>query len=109
MTYRVKDATVFLEPPAMPEETDSELPEPEIKPPMDDDNQPSTPTPPNPDPELPAPTNPEESPTVILPDNWADLSVVEKIILNPWGCHDTTKIRADNGQCLSGGYTIPNS
>ena len=46
--------------------------------------------------------------TVILPDNWHELSVIEKILLNPWGCHDTTKIRADNGQCLSGGYTIPN-
>ena len=38
-----------------------------------------------------------------LPDNWSQLSAAEKIRLNPWGCHDLTKIRADNGRCLSGG------
>ena len=47
--------------------------------------------------------------TVVLPDDWRSLNVIEKILLNPWGCHDTTQIRADNGQCLSGGYTIPNA
>ena len=45
--------------------------------------------------------------TVVLPDNWHSLGFIGKILLNPWGCHDTTQIRADNGQCLSGGYTIP--
>ena len=49
------------------------------------------------------------TPDVILPDNWHELTVIDKILLNPWGCHDTTKIRADNGRCLSGGYTVPNS
>ena len=70
---------------------------------------PTTPSPPAPDPS-PIPEEPVEtvaSNTVILPDNWPDLNVLEKILLNPWGCHDTTQIRADNGQCLSGGYTIP--
>ena len=46
---------------------------------------------------------------VILPDDWGELSPIEKLLLNPWGCHDTTQIRADNGRCLSGGYTIPDS
>ena len=46
--------------------------------------------------------------TVVLPADWHSLSAVEKIYLNPWGCHDTTQIRADNGRCLSGGYTVPN-
>ncbi|MCY4088835.1 MAG: hypothetical protein OXF49_01770 [Candidatus Saccharibacteria bacterium] len=56
---------------------------------------------------------PEVDPTpttetdVVLPANWANLSVIEKIRLNPYGCHDTTKIRADNGRCLSGGSTRP--
>ena len=45
--------------------------------------------------------------TVVLPANWHRLNTIEKILLNPWGCHDTTKIRADNGGCLSGGYTVP--
>ena len=44
---------------------------------------------------------------VVLPADWANLSVIEKIRLNPYGCHDTTKIRADNGRCLSGGSTRP--
>ena len=47
------------------------------------------------------------TPQAILPDNWDQLNTIEKILLNPWGCHDTTQIRADNGQCLRGGYTIP--
>ena len=42
-----------------------------------------------------------------LPANWDQLTWWQKARLNPWGCHDTTKIRADNGRCLSGGYTIP--
>ena len=63
----------------------------------------------NPPPPAPAPVtvDPGAPTTVVLPDNWLQLSVWEKISLNPWGCHDTTQIRADNGQCLSGGYTIP--
>ena len=52
----------------------------------------------------PSPSNPT---TVSLPSNWHQLTSVQKTQLNPWGCHDTTQIRADNGQCLSGGYTIP--
>ena len=50
---------------------------------------------------------PAPAPRVVLPANWHELSMVEKILLNPWGCHDTTQIRDDNGQCLRGGYTIP--
>ena len=65
-----------------------------------------TPPPSNDDPPAPA-VDPVAPTTVVLPDNWLQLSVWEKIFLNPWGCHDTTQIRADNGQCLSGGYTIP--
>ena len=58
----------------------------------------------------PSDENHETSPTsVTLPDNWDSLTWQQKVQLNPWGCHDTTQIRADNGQCLSGGYTIPNS
>ena len=45
----------------------------------------------------------------VLPDDWDELSPIEKLLLNPWGCHDTTQIRADNGRCLSGGYTVPDS
>ena len=61
-----------------------------------------------------APTTPDDNTnsqptTAVLPANWNQMSVREKIASNPWGCHDTTKIRADNGQCLSGGYTIPSN
>ena len=59
------------------------------------------------DEETPAPNAPPT--TVTLPDNWDSLTWWQKVQLNPWGCHDTTQIRADNGQCLSGGYTIPSS
>ena len=41
-----------------------------------------------------------ESVDSVLPPNWDSLSVAEKIELNPHGCVDTTKIRADNGQCI---------
>ena len=51
----------------------------------------------------------ESDAVVVLPANWSELSSLEKLLLNPWGCHDTTQIRADNGRCLSGGYTIPDS
>ena len=55
------------------------------------------------------PITPATTPEVVLPDNWHELSTIDKIRLNPWGCHDTTQIRADNGRCLSGGYTVPDS
>ncbi len=35
-------------------------------------------------------------------DSWT----TEKITMNPWGCLDTTKIRGDNGQCISGGTSL---
>ena len=38
-----------------------------------------------------------------LPDNWDQLTPAEKTAANPYRCLDTTKIRADNGQCISGG------
>ena len=60
-------------------------------------------TPPTNTPTPPAPTT---TSTVTLPDNWASLSVIEKVRLNPYKCLDTTKIRADNGRCLSGGSAL---
>ena len=70
-------------------------------------NSPTTPdeTPEEPEGNQPAPTR--RPTTATLPDNWDQLTWQQKTALNPWGCHDTTKIRADNGRCLSGGYTIP--
>ena len=57
------------------------------------------------------PTDDDSAPTptvgsVTLPDNWDTLSVAEKIRLNPYKCLDTTKIRGDNGMCLSGGSAL---
>ena len=56
---------------------------------------------------IPSEPSTSSTPQAVLPDNWDQLNTIEKILLNPWGCHDTTQIRADNGQCLRGGYTIP--
>lgn len=58
---------------------------------------------PNDLPPTPTPTSIE---TVVLPDNWSELSMVEKIRLNPYQCLDTTQIRSDNGRCLSGGSAL---
>ncbi|MCY4010454.1 MAG: hypothetical protein OXF30_00065 [Candidatus Saccharibacteria bacterium] len=74
-------------------------------------NNPVTPTstsPPSSTTTSPAqPSQPTTETDVVLPADWASLSVPEKIRLNPYGCHDTRKIRDDNGQCLSGGSTRP--
>ena len=37
----------------------------------------------------------ESDAVVVLPANWSELSSLEKLLLNPWGCHDTTQIRAE--------------
>ena len=45
----------------------------------------------------------------VLPDNWDELTVSEKIALNPYDCPDLDRIRADNGRCLGDTQTtIPN-
>ena len=44
--------------------------------------------------------------TVSLPADWDQLSGAEKTAANPYKCLDTTKIRADNGQCISGGSAL---
>ncbi|MYB39741.1 hypothetical protein F4X86_00370 [Candidatus Saccharibacteria bacterium] len=96
-------------PPSSPDDstTDNSLQHNVIKP-VENEELTVTTTPTPPPVEEPLPPTPAPQPqTVVLPDNWHELSVIEKILLNPWGCHDTTQIRADNGQCLSGGYTIP--
>ena len=36
----------------------------------------------------------------VLPEGWTEMSVAQKVADNPCGCLDTTRIRADNGQCL---------
>ena len=48
----------------------------------------------------------DDSNTVRLPANWDELSAEEKTAANPYKCLDTTQIRADNGQCLSGGSAL---
>ena len=37
---------------------------------------------------------------------WDVLSSNQKIASNPWGCVESTQIRGDNGQCLSGGTSL---
>ena len=89
--------TDFSNPPSPPETS-----------PTATDSEPNTTENTNPTPEEP-PEQTVASPTIaVLPANWHQLSTLEKILLNPWGCHDTTQIRDDNGQCLRGGYTVPN-
>ena len=49
--------------------------------------------------------------TVKVPKTWPGQAVwaswtTEKVTMNPWGCLDTTKIRGDNGQCISGGTSL---
>lgn len=54
----------------------------------------------------PAEPEPETAPpqfdpdSVVLPDNWNDLSPVEKGELNPYGCRNIARVRADNGRCI---------
>ena len=92
MTFKVIGAsqdTDFSNPPTAPASTNNE--------PAEQENTVATSSGPN----------VGSTPQVVLPDDWEQLSSVEKTLLNPWGCHDTTQIRADNGQCLRGGYTVP--
>ena len=48
-------------------------------------------------------TDDDVPPFTGLPANWDELSLAEKIALNPYGCLDTRRISNENGQCLSGG------
>ena len=72
---------------------------------------PGTPDPGTPDPGTPDPGTTPGTGTVKVPKTWPGQAVwdswtTEKVTMNPWGCLDTTKIRGDNGQCISGGTSL---